>query len=104
MYKLHLNVFKGFNVGVLGGQVIPDEVSLFSLSVFPWFKGMWANKDSLPTLSVSQVITVGSFVDLDVLPSDDSLFGSEVFAGGMIAFSSYNNMKIPSFVIIRFIG
>ena len=50
---------------------------------------MWANKDSLPTLSVSQVITVGSFVDLDVLPSDDSLFGSEVFAGGMIAFSSY---------------
>ena len=63
---------------------------------------MWANKDSLPTLSVSQVITVGSFVDLDVLPSDDSLFGSEVFAGGMIAFSSYNNMKIPSFVIIRF--
>ena len=64
---------------------------------------MWANKDSLPTLSVSQVITVGSFVDLDVLPSDDSLFGSEVFAGGMIAFSSYNNMKIPSFVIIRFI-
>ena len=65
---------------------------------------MWANKDSLPTLSVSQVITVGRFVDLDVLPSDDSLFGSEVFAGGMIAFSSYNNMKIPSFVIIRFIG
>ena len=65
---------------------------------------MWANKDSLPTRSVSQVITVGSFVDLDVLPSDDSLFGSEVFAGGMIAFSSYNNMKIPSFVIIRFIG
>ena len=88
VYMQHLNVFKGFNVGVLGEQVITDEVSLISLSVAPWFSGMWAVKDSLPTLSVSQVITGGSFVDLEVLPSEGSLFGSEVFAGGMIAFSS----------------
>ena len=64
---------------------------------------MWAVKDSLPTLSVSQVIILGMFVNLEVLPSGDSLFGSEVFAGGMIAFSSQNIVKIPSFVIDRFI-